>query len=66
VPVRLLIIFLILFVMFGKIKEAGMVLLNVPFAIVGLIAALLANCTNFSILACIGFIALFEYVFKTE
>jgi hypothetical protein len=31
------------FVMFGNIKDAGMVLLNVPFAIIGLIAALLAT-----------------------
>jgi heavy metal efflux system protein len=45
--------------MFGKIKDAGMVLLNVPFAIIGGIAALLLTGTNFSISAGIGFIALF-------
>lgn len=59
VPVSILIIFLILFVMFGNIKDAGMVLLNVPFAIIGGIAALLITGTNFSISAGIGFIALF-------
>ena len=59
VPVSLLIIFLILFVMFGNVKDAGMVLLNVPFAIIGGIAALLISGTNFSISAGIGFIALF-------
>ncbi|SIN71899.1 efflux RND transporter permease subunit [Chitinophaga niabensis] len=59
VPVSLLIIFLILFIMFGNVKDAGMVLLNVPFAIVGGIAALLITGTNFSISAGIGFIALF-------
>lgn len=59
VPVSLLIIFLILFVMFGNVKDAGMVLLNVPFAIIGGIAALLLTGTNFSISAGIGFIALF-------
>lgn len=59
VPVSLLIIFLILFVMFGNVKDAGMVLLNVPFAIIGGIAALLITGTNFSISAGIGFIALF-------
>lgn len=59
VPVSILIIFLILFIMFGDIKDAGMVLLNVPFAIIGGIAALLITGTNFSISAGIGFIALF-------
>src|SRR5438045_2355868 len=59
VPVSLLIIFLILFVMFGNVKDAGMVLLNVPFAIIGGIAALLLSGVNFSISAGIGFIALF-------
>jgi cobalt-zinc-cadmium resistance protein CzcA len=59
VPVSLLIIFLILFVMFGNVKDAGLVLLNVPFAIIGGIAALLITGTNFSISAGIGFIALF-------
>src|SRR5439155_8517411 len=43
VPVSLLIIFLILFTMFGNVKDAGMVLLNVPFAIIGGIAALLIS-----------------------
>ncbi|SHH72549.1 cobalt-zinc-cadmium resistance protein CzcA [Chryseolinea serpens] len=59
VPVSLLLIFLILFVMFGDIKDAGIVLLNVPFAMIGGIAALLITGTNFSISAGIGFIALF-------
>jgi cobalt-zinc-cadmium resistance protein CzcA len=59
VPVSLLIIFLILFVMFGNVKDAGLVLLNVPFAIIGGIGALLLSGTNFSISAGIGFIALF-------
>lgn len=59
VPVSLLIIFLILFIMFGTIKDAGLVLINVPFAIIGGIFALLITGTNFSISAGIGFIALF-------
>lgn len=59
VPVSLLIIFLILFMLFGNAKDAGIVLLNVPFAIIGGIAALLFTGTNFSISAGIGFIALF-------
>lgn len=59
VPISLLLIFLILFVLFGNIKDAGIVLVNVPFAIIGGIASLLMTGTNFSISAGIGFIALF-------
>jgi cobalt-zinc-cadmium resistance protein CzcA len=59
VPISLLLIFFILFVLFGNMKDAGLVLLNVPFAITGGIAALLLTGTNFSISAGIGFIALF-------
>lgn len=59
VPVSLLIIFIILFVMFGNIKDASLVLINVPFAVIGGIWALLITGTNFSISAGIGFIALF-------
>lgn len=45
--------------MFGNFKDALLVFLNVPFAIVGGIAALFVTGTNFSISAGIGFIALF-------
>lgn len=59
VPISLLLIFLLLFTMFGNFKDALLVFLNVPFAIVGGIAALYITGTNFSISAGIGFIALF-------
>jgi cobalt-zinc-cadmium resistance protein CzcA len=59
VPISLLLIFILLFTMFGNFKDAGLVFLNVPFAIVGGIAALFITGTNFSISAGIGFIALF-------
>jgi len=59
VPISLLLIFLLLFIMFGNLKDAGLVFLNVPFAVVGGIFALLLTGTNFSISAGIGFIALF-------
>ena len=59
VPISLLLIFLLLFSMFGNFKDAWLVFLNVPFAIVGGIAALYITGTNFSISAGIGFIALF-------
>jgi cobalt-zinc-cadmium resistance protein CzcA len=59
VPISLLLIFLLLFIMFGNLKDAGLVFLNVPFAVVGGTIALLITGTNFSISAGIGFIALF-------
>ncbi len=59
VPLSLLGIFFILFILFGNVKDAGLVLFNVPFAIIGGIAALLITHVNFSISAGIGFIALF-------
>ena len=59
VPVSILLIFLILYALFGTWRDAALVLLNVPFAAVGGIAALLLTGCNFSISAGIGFIALF-------
>lgn len=59
VPICLLVIFLILFVTFGNSKDALLVLMNVPFALIGGILALHITGINFSISAGIGFIALF-------
>ncbi|MBS1626949.1 MAG: efflux RND transporter permease subunit [Bacteroidetes bacterium] len=59
VPISLALIFLLLFAMFGNLKDAALVFLNVPFAIVGGLFALHITGTNFSISAGIGFIALF-------
>lgn len=59
VPICLLVIFLILFVTFGNVKDASLVILNVPFALIGGILALHITGINFSISAGIGFIALF-------
>lgn len=59
VPISLALIFLLLFIMFGDFKDAALIFLNVPFAIVGGIMALFITGTNFSISAGIGFIALF-------
>ncbi len=59
VPISLVIIFIILLVLFRKIKDVLLVLMNVPFALVGGILALLVTGTNFNIAAGIGFIALF-------
>ena len=59
VPVCLLAIFLILFMLFGNVKDALLTILNVPFALIGGILALHFRGMNFSISAGIGFIALF-------
>jgi cobalt-zinc-cadmium resistance protein CzcA len=59
VPISLIIIFIILLILFRKIKDVLLVLMNVPFALVGGILALMITGTNFNISAGIGFIALF-------
>jgi heavy metal efflux system protein len=59
VPICLLVIFLILFITYGNIKDAILTIMNVPFALIGGILALHITGINFSISAGIGFIALF-------
>ncbi|MFN7917942.1 MAG: CusA/CzcA family heavy metal efflux RND transporter [Vicinamibacterales bacterium] len=59
IPLSLAIIFLLLFVTFGKVRQAGLVIMNVPFALVGGIAALWIRQLNLNLSASVGFIALF-------
>jgi len=59
VPVSLVLIFVLLFILFGNLKDSGMVLANVPFALIGGIIALHITGINFGISAGVGFIALF-------
>lgn len=59
VPISLIAIFVLLFIMFGNARDAGLVLLNVPFALIGGIVALHVTGINFGISAGVGFIALF-------
>jgi cobalt-zinc-cadmium resistance protein CzcA len=59
VPISLILIFILLFIMFGNAKDAGYVLINVPFALIGGILALHFTGINFGISAGVGFIALF-------
>jgi len=54
VPVSLVIIVILLFITFGNGKGAALVLANVPFALIGGIAALHITGVNFSISAGIG------------
>ena len=58
VPISLLGIFFLLFIMFGNISDALLVLANVPFAIIGGVLALHLTGMNFGISAGVGFIAL--------
>jgi heavy metal efflux system protein len=58
-PVSVAIIFALLFATFHSIKQAMLILLNVPFAMVGGIAALWLRGLNLNLSASIGFIALF-------
>lgn len=59
VPVSLVLIFVLLFILFGNIQDASLVLANVPFALIGGIVALHITRMNFGISAGVGFIALF-------
>ncbi|MES2654021.1 MAG: CusA/CzcA family heavy metal efflux RND transporter [Bacteroidota bacterium] len=59
VPISLVGIFILLFIMFGNIKDSLLVLANVPFAIIGGIMALHVTGINFGISGGVGFIALF-------
>jgi cobalt-zinc-cadmium resistance protein CzcA len=59
VPISVLLIFLLLFDAFGSFKSAALIVLNIPFALVGGIFALLFTGIHLSVSAAIGFIALF-------
>jgi cobalt-zinc-cadmium resistance protein CzcA len=48
-----------LFINFGRLRQAGLVILNVPFALVGGIAALWIRGLTLNLSASVGFIALF-------
>ncbi len=59
VPAAVLIIFGLLFATFNSVPQALMILLNVPFALVGGIGALWIRGLNLNLSASVGFIALF-------
>jgi cobalt-zinc-cadmium resistance protein CzcA len=58
-PVTIAIIFVLLFFMFGRVGYAGLVLMNVPFSLVGGILFLYMRGINLSVSAAVGFISLF-------
>jgi len=59
VPISIVAIFILLFITFGNARDAGLVLVNVPFAIMGGILAIHITGINFGISGGVGFIALF-------
>ena len=59
VPLSLLIIFVLLMVTFGRVRWALLILMNVPFAAVGGVAALWLRGLTLNLSASVGFIALF-------
>ncbi len=58
-PITIAIIFVLLFFMFGSPKYAGLVMMNVPFSLVGGILFLYIRHINLSVSAAVGFISLF-------
>ncbi|KAF0162748.1 MAG: heavy-metal exporter HME family [Rhodocyclaceae bacterium] len=58
VPVALALIFHILFTTFGSVRQAAMVFVNIPFALIGGVFALLIAGEYLSVPASVGFIAL--------
>lgn len=59
VPISIFLIFVLLFDAFKSVKSAVLILLNVPFALIGGILVLLITGIPLSVSAAIGFIALF-------
>ncbi len=59
VPLSLVIIFVLLMVTFGRVRWSLLILLNVPFAAVGGVAALWLRGLTLNLSASVGFIALF-------
>jgi heavy metal efflux system protein len=58
-PITIAIIFVLLFFMFGSPKYAGLVMMNVPFSLVGGVLFLYLRHINLSVSAAVGFISLF-------
>jgi cobalt-zinc-cadmium resistance protein CzcA len=59
VPTSLVLIFILLFGAFGSIKYAGLIMFNLPFALIGGIMMLYIRHINLSVSAAVGFVALF-------
>jgi cobalt-zinc-cadmium resistance protein CzcA len=59
VPISITLIFLMLFTTFGSVRQAGLILLNVPFGLIGGVLSLFVSGLYLSVPASVGFITLF-------
>lgn len=59
VPISLTLIFVLLFWAFQSVRHAALIVMNVPFALIGGLVALWLTGINLSVSAAVGFIALF-------
>jgi cobalt-zinc-cadmium resistance protein CzcA len=64
-PVTILVIFIILYTMFGSVKWSLLIMTNVAMAPLGGLLALLVTHTNFSVSSGVGFLALFGVSVQT-
>lgn len=59
VPISIVLIFVMLFITFRSVAQAGLIILNIPFAMIGGIVALYLSGLYLSVPASVGFITLF-------
>ncbi len=59
VPIAILLIFLMLFTTFRSLRQAGLIILNIPFAMIGGVVSLYLSGLYLSVPASVGFITLF-------
>ncbi|WP_323590959.1 efflux RND transporter permease subunit [Aliarcobacter butzleri] len=59
IPLTILLVMLLLFMAFNSIKKVGLILLNVPFGLIGAIISLSISGVYLSVSAIVGFIAIF-------
>ncbi len=59
IPLSVVLIFIMLFSTFGSVRQAGLILLNIPFAMIGGVISLYLSGLYMSVPASVGFITLF-------
>ncbi len=59
VPIALVLIFIMLFMTFRSLRQAGLIILNIPFALIGGVISLYLSGLYLSVPASVGFITLF-------
>ncbi|OGI49271.1 MAG: cytochrome-c peroxidase [Candidatus Muproteobacteria bacterium RBG_16_65_34] len=59
VPISIMLIFFMLFSTFRSVRQAGLIILNIPFAMIGGVVSLFASGLYLSVPAAVGFITLF-------